>query len=198
MPQLWVVAGPNGAGKSTLTRRYLAGRLPIVNPDDIAQELDPTNPIRVRIRVRAGREAIRRQEAWLTQGADFAMETTLAGNRELALLRRVRAAGYKVTLVYIGVDSPDVLLGRIAQRITEGGHDVPTEDVDRRYIRSLANLAVALRSVDRVFVLDNTGWRYRLLLSLESGQAKHLSRNLPRWAQDALPSTLQQRRGMAR
>lgn len=190
MPQLWVVAGPNGAGKSTLTRRYLAGRLPIVNPDNIAQALDPTNPTRVRIRVRAGREAIRWQEALLTQGADFAMETTLAGNRELALLRRARAAGYKITLVYIGVDSPDVLLGRIAQRITEGGHDVPTEDVDRRYSRSLANLAVALRSVDRTFVLDNTGRRYRLLLSLESGQVKHRSRNVPRWAQDALPSTL--------
>ena len=193
MPQPLVVAGPNGAGKSTLTRRYLADRLPIVNPDDIAQELDPTNPTRVRMRARAGREAIRRQEALLTQGVDFAMETTLAGNRELALLRRVREAGYKVTLVYIGVDSPDVLLGRIAQRITEGGHDVPTEDVDRRYIRSMANLAVALWSVDRAFVLDNTGRRYRLLLSLESGQVKHLSRNLPRWARDALPSTLLRR-----
>jgi predicted ABC-type ATPase len=198
MPQLWVIAGPNGAGKSTLTRRYLAGRLPIVNPDDIAQELDPIDPTRVRIRVRAGREAIRRQEALLTQGTDFAMETTLAGNRELALLRRARVAGYKITLVYIGVDSPDVLLGRIAQRIIAGGHDVPTEDVDRRYLRSMANLAVALQRTDRAFVLDNTGQRFRLLLSLESGQVRHLSRNLPRWAQDALPSTLLRRRGRAR
>jgi predicted ABC-type ATPase len=115
--------------------------------DDIAQELDPINPTRVSIRVWAGRETIRRQEALLTRGMDFAMETTLAGNRELALLRRARAAGYKVTLVYIGVDSPDVLLGRIAQRITEGGHDVPTADVDHRYIRSLANLAVVLQSL---------------------------------------------------
>ena len=198
MPQLWVMAGPNGAGKSTLTSRYLAGRLPIVNPDTIAQELDPANPTQVRIRVRAGREAIRRQEVLLTQGADFAMETTLAGHRELVLLQRARESGYKVTLVYIGVDSTDMLLGRIVQRVTEGGHDVPTEDVDRRYIRSMANLAVALQSVDRAFVLDNTGQRYRLLLSLESGQVKRLSRNLPRWAQDALPSALLRRRGLAR
>jgi predicted ABC-type ATPase len=67
MPQLWVVAGPNGTGKSTLTGRYLVGRLPIVNPDTIAQKLDPANPTRARVRVRAGREAIRRQEALLTQ-----------------------------------------------------------------------------------------------------------------------------------
>jgi predicted ABC-type ATPase len=148
--------------------------------------------------MRAGREAIRRQETLLAQGTDFAMETTLAGNRELALLRRARVAGYKITLVYIGVDSPDVLLGRIAQRIIAGGHDVPTEDVDRRYLRSLANLAVALQRADRAFGLDNTGQRYRLLLSLESGQVKHLSRNFPRWAQDALPSILLRRRGRAR
>jgi predicted ABC-type ATPase len=113
-------------------------------------------------------------------------------------LRRARVAGYKITLVYIGVDSPDVLLGRIAQRIIAGGHDVPTEDVDRRYLRSMANLAVALQRTDRAFVLDNTGQRFRLLLSLESGQVRHLSRNLPRWAQDALPSTLLRRRGRAR
>jgi len=193
MPQLWVMAGPNGAGKSTLTSRYLAGRLPIVNPDTIAQELDPANPTRVRIRVRAGREAIRRQEALLTRGADFAMETTLAGHRELALLQRTRETGYKITLVYIGVDSTDMLLGRIAQRVIEGGHDVPTEDVDRRYIRSMANLAAALQSVDRAFVLDNTGQRYRLLLALEEDRVKRLSRNLPRWAQDALPSALLRR-----
>jgi predicted ABC-type ATPase len=198
MPQLWIVAGPNGAGKSTLTSRYLAGRLPIVNPDTIAQELDPSNPTRVRIRVRAGREAIRRQEALLAQGADFAMETTLAGHRELALLPRAREAGYKVTLVYVGVDLTDTLLGRIAQRVTQGGHDIPTEDVDRRYIRSMANLGVALRNVDRAFVLDNTGQRYRLLLTLEGNRVKRLSRNLPRWAQDALPSALLQHRGLAR
>jgi predicted ABC-type ATPase len=198
MPQLWVMAGPNGAGKSTLTSRYLAGRLPIVNPDTIAQELDPANPTQLRVRVPAGREAIRRQEALLTQGVDFAMETTLAGHRELALLQRAREAGYKVTLVYIGVDSTDMLLGRIAQRVTEGGHDVPTEDVDRRYIRSMVNLAVALQSVDRAFVLDNTDQRHRLLLTLEENRVKYLSRNLPRWAQDALPSALLRRRGLAR
>ena len=187
MPQLWVVAGPNGAGKSALTSRYLAGRLPIVNPDVIAQELDPADPTRIRVPLQAGREALRRQEVLLTQGVDFAVESTLSGKRELRLLRRARAAGYKVTLVYIGVNSPDVSLGRIAQRVTEGGHHVPTADVDRRYARSMAHLSTALRSVDRAYVLDNTGQRYRLLLSMEGGRVKRLSRRLPPWTQTALP-----------
>jgi predicted ABC-type ATPase len=190
MSQLWVVAGPNGAGKSTLTRRYLEDRLQIVNPDVIARELNPTDPTRARVRLQAGREAIRRQEALLSQGTDFSIETTLSGNRELELLQRAKEAGYKVTLVYVGVNSTDVLVGRITQRVREGGHDVPTNDIDRRYTRSMVNLARALEYSDRAFILDNSSQRYRLLLSMERSQVKYLSRNLPRWARDALPSGL--------
>jgi predicted ABC-type ATPase len=187
MPQLWVVAGPNGAGKSTLANKYLAGRLPIVNPDVIAQVLAPTDPHGTQVRVQAGREAIRRQEDMLAQGVDFAIETTLSGNRELALMRRAQDAGYKVTLVYVGVDTPTTTLGRIAQRVASGGHTVPTADVARRFVRSLSQLATSLTTVDRAFVLDNTGRRYRLLLSMEYGQVKRLSRHLPSWAREALP-----------
>jgi len=196
MPQLWVVAGPNGAGKSTLTRRYLAGRLPIVNPDVIAQELDPADPTRTRLRLQAGREAIHRQEAFLTQGIDFALETTLSGNRELELMRRAREMGYKVTLVYIGIDTPGLANVRIDQRVAEGGHHVPPQDVARRYSRSMTNLATALHIVDRVFVLDNSGQRRCLLLSMDHGQVKRRSHNLPRWAYDALPPTLLREPGL--
>jgi len=77
------------------------------------------------------------------------------------LLRHAKEAGYKITLVYIGVNSPDVSLGRVNQRVAEGGHHVPPQDVARRYSRSMANLATALQSVDRAFVLDNSGQRRR-------------------------------------
>ena len=196
MPQLWVVAGPNGAGKSTLTRRYLEGRLSIVNPDVIAQGLEPADPTRARVRFQAGREAIHRQETFLTQGMDFALETTLSGNRELELMRRAREMGYKVTLVYLGIDAPGLADVRISQRVAEGGHHVPPEDVARRYSRSMTNLATALQIVDRAFVLDNSSQRRRLLLSMEHGQVKHRSRNLPRWAHDALPLTLTRSPGL--
>ncbi len=192
MPQLWVVAGPNGAGKSTLTRRYLEGRLPIVNPDIIAQELDPADSTRARVRLQADREAIQRQEAFLTQGTDFALETTLSGNRELELMRRAREMGYKVALVYIGIDTPGLANVRVTQRVAEGGPHVPPEDIARRYRRSMTNLTTALQIVDRVFVLDNSGRRRRLLLSMERGQVKRRSRNLPRWAHHALPPALLQ------
>lgn len=193
MPQLWVVAGPNGVGKTTLTQQYLETRLQLVNPDVIAQEVDTADSTRVQVRLQAGREAIHRQETLLAQGADFAVETTLSGNRELQLMRRAREMGYKVTLVYIGIETPALAKVRIIERVSEGGHYIPPEDVDRRYHRSMTNLSTALLIVDRAYVLDNSGQRRRLLLSMEGGQVKRLSRNLPRWAQVALPSEITQR-----
>lgn len=191
MPQLWVVAGPNGAGKSTLTAKYLQGRLEIVNPDVIARHLDPSDPNGTRVRVQAGREAIRRQEILLASGQDFSFETTLSGHRELAVLRRAKEAGFKVNIVYIGIGSPRATLGRIRQRVASGGHDIPPQDITRRFHRSLANLPRALEFADRAFVLDNSSRRYRLLLSMEGGQVKRISRHLPAWARDALPSDIQ-------
>src|SRR5262245_66117909 len=105
-------------------------------------------------------------------------------------MRGAREMGYKVTLIYMGIDAPGRANVRIDQRIAEGGDHVPPQYVARRYSRSMANLATALQSVDRAFVLDNSGQRWRLLLSMEQDQARHRSRTLPRWAHDALPAAL--------
>lgn len=198
MPQLWVVAGPNGVGKSTLAAKYLEGRLEMVNPDAIARELDPSDPNGTRVRLQAGREAIRRQEACLARAQDFGFETTLSGHRELAVLRRAKAAGFKVNLIYVGISSPQIALGRIRERVTSGGHEIPLPDLARRFDRSLANLPRALELADRAFVLDNSGRRYRLLLSIERGQVKRLSSNLPAWARTTLPRHLQRQQEMER
>jgi predicted ABC-type ATPase len=198
MPQLWVIAGPNGAGKSTLTAKYLEGRLEIINPDLIARELDPSDPNGTRVRLQAGREAIRRQEACLASDQDFSFETTLSGHRELTVLYRAKEAGFKVNLVYVGIHSPRATMGRIRERVASGGHDIPPPDVVRRYERSLANLPRALELVDRAFILDNSGRGYRMLLSVERGRVRHVSANLPAWARNALPREMQRSRGMER
>ena len=187
MPQFWMIAGPNGAGKSTLTSKYLEGRVEIVNPDVIALQLDPSDPNGSRVRVQAGRQAIRRQNECLIQGISFSVETTLSGNRELQLLQRAKEAGFKVNLVYVGIGSADTSAGRVAGRVLEGGHHIPAEDIERRFSRSMANLPRALDLADRAYVLDNSGRRYRLLLSMEQGQVKRVTRNLPTWAQQTLP-----------
>jgi predicted ABC-type ATPase len=181
-PQIWVVAGPNGAGKSTLAQRYLAGRLPVVNPDEIARAAG-SSPIA------AGRVALRERHALLSAGHSFAVETTLTGQSELDLMQRARNAGYKVNLAYVGLD--DVLLStaRVTLRVRSGGHDVPLDDILRRFDRSTANLSVALRIAHRSWIVDNSGRRRRLLLTCEGARVKHISRALPQWAQRAIAAS---------
>ncbi len=184
--QLWVIAGPNGAGKTTLADRWLAHRIPVVSPDTLAAS-NGLSPIQ------AGRAAIREQERLLESKASFALDTTFSGNRELDLMKRAAQAGYKVNLIFVCVESIALCLGRIQERVDSGGHDVPADDVLRRYSRSLENLVAAFDVTDRVFVLDNTKAKRRLLLSVDNGRVKHLSRMLPRWAKEVIPVQFQSR-----
>lgn len=183
MAQLWIVAGPNGAGKTTLADRWLAPRIPVVSPDAIAA-FNGVSPIQ------AGRAAVVEQERLLADGASFALDTTFSGNRELTLMRRAAEAGYKVNVVFLCLDSVALCLARIHERIESGGHAVPAKDVARRFARSLENLSAAFDLADRVFVLDNTGEKRRLLLSVDNQRVKHLSRNLPQWAKEVIPEQM--------
>jgi len=183
MMQLWIVAGPNGAGKTTFADRWLAHRIPVVSPDAIAASLNLTP-------IQAGRAAVQEQERLLASHASFALDTTFSGNRELALIKRAADSGYKVNVIFVGVESVALCHARIHERVDNGGHAVPAADVARRFGRSLENLTTSFDLADRVFVLDNTGEKRRLLLSVDHQRVKHLSRNLPRWAKDVIPEQI--------
>jgi len=192
MPQLWIVAGPNGAGKTTLADYWLAETIPVISPDSIAtrQRLTP---------IQAGKAAILEQERLLTEGVSFAVDTTLSGNRELELMNRAAKMGYKVNLIFIGINDVSVCQGRVKERAAEGGHHVPDEDVARRYDRSLANLPEAIARADRAFVMDNSGENRRLLFSVEHDRVRHMTSRLPLWAKSAVPKKLlEQSRGPER
>ncbi len=135
---LYLIAGANGSGKSTIARLLLPQKeLVFVNPDEIAKDLSPKDPPSVRIE--AGRIALGQMKRLLTQGASFAIESTLSGKAHLSLVREAQSAGYRVTLVYSFLDTVDACIARIALRVKGGGHFVPDEDVRRRYLRSKRN-----------------------------------------------------------
>lgn len=198
MYQLWIVAGPNGSGKTTLTRKHLASRLPVVNPDDIARELAGLPTVTPDIAIQAGRQALIRQKRLIAQRDSFALETTFSGVREINLMRDAKAAGYKVNLVFVCTDTPILSIGRIASRVADGGHDVPAADVHRRYQRSLANLPAGITLADRTWLLDNSRNRMRLVASIENGQVKSQATSLPRWVRNARLAILERDTGLSR
>ena len=152
-PTLYVVAGPNGCGKSTFTKsRFRA--LSVIDPDAIARRLAPETLTDVA--GAAGREAILEQRRAIKNGQSFAVETTLAGRSVLRLMKKAKAAGYRVELHFISVASVEVALARISSRVAQGGHDVPEVDVRRRFLRAEANWPKAIELSDEARRYDNT------------------------------------------
>ncbi len=158
-PQLRIIAGPNGSGKTTFVRRFLPRYVRVlnfVNADLIAAGLSPFAPEQAALR--AGRlmlEEIRRLAAGR---ADFAFETTLSGRTYEPMLREFRQQGYTIYLYFLWLPAVEMNLERVANRVRQGGHSVPEEDVRRRYRRGISNfLHVYRRLADAWTLFDNSG-----------------------------------------
>lgn len=141
----------------------------------------------------AGRIALEQRADLLKRGVSFAIETTLTGQSELLLLQKAKAAGYKLNLVYDGIDNAMQSNGRVLTRVIRGGHDVPESDIFRRYNRSLENLPKAMQLCDRVRILDNAGADYRYVLSIDHQKVKFVSKQPPQWLRSSVAPTLLKR-----
>ena len=135
-----VIAGPNGSGKTSVIGQLdYDGRENLLDPDAVARRIDPDNLQRAAIT--AAREVIQRTRRYLRDQVSFAVETTLSGGGVLETMQLARERGFDVCLTYICLDSAELNIQRVRERVSRGGHDVPADDVRRRYERSVANLA---------------------------------------------------------
>lgn len=158
-PKVYIIAGPNGAGKTTFANRFLpdfVGCRHFVNADLIAAGLSPYAPELAA--VEAGRLMLRRMDELARQKADFGFETTLAAKTLIKRLKILKRAGYKTHIVYLWIESPELSMTRVAERVRKGGHHVPDETVRRRYYAGLKNLFFVYMSlVDYWTIYDNSG-----------------------------------------
>jgi predicted ABC-type ATPase len=168
MPEIYIIAGANGSGKSTISKSLVNTiDIPIIDPDAIARETDPTDPPRAAFQ--AGRDTIERTQQYISKFVSFGVETTLAGRNYLKLMRSLRENGWVVNLIYIGIDNPEINIRRVRERVARGGHHVPTEDIRRRYERSLNNLSAAVDIANRVTIYDNSDRQFSLVATVENG-----------------------------
>ncbi len=196
---LYIIAGCNGAGKTTASFTVLPEMLgcrEFVNADEIAKGLSPFNPEGVAIQ--AGRLMIDRILHLLKEGETFAFETTLATRSYVNLIRRAQKRGYFVTLLFFALSTPEQAVARVAKRVSQGGHNIPTDVVLRRYDAGLNNLfGLYMPVVDYWVLYDNSycpavkvacGWRdgradvvdtdrYRLLHDRATAATKTLTTN---------------------
>jgi predicted ABC-type ATPase len=140
-PTCWIIAGPNGAGKTTFALEYLPSVVHcqrFINADLIASGLSPLAPEQQL--VAASRLFLREIEQCIAERQSFAFETTLSGRSYLKLIHRLQADGWRVELIYLALPNADISRLRVAERVLHGGHNIPEDDIIRRFPKSLYNL----------------------------------------------------------
>jgi predicted ABC-type ATPase len=178
-PNLYIISGCNGAGKTTASYTVLPEMLncqEFVNADNIAAGISPFNPASVALG--AGRIMLNRIDELMREGADFAFETTLSTKSYVSLIKKARALGYKVTLVYFWLTSPEEAMARVATRVSKGGHDIPQDVIKRRYYGGLNNLFKLYKPIcDYWLVVDNSAGRSEIIADGEADQSELIYNN---------------------
>lgn len=190
-PRLIIVAGPNGSGKTTITEKLLRhewmGGCEYINPDLIAQqEFGDWNSPEAIIKAANRSKGIR--ENCLSKTVCMAFETVFSTSEKLEFVQRAKASGYFIRLFFVCTNDPSINAQRVAQRVMEGGHDVPIPKIISRYYRSIAKCVQALQWIDRVYFYDNseTDADPRLLFRMNDGNVAKIYGDLVPWTKDIM------------
>ncbi|MGI8668675.1 MAG: zeta toxin family protein [Aridibacter sp.] len=158
MAHVIVIAGANGAGKSTVAAFLLRDKLGVsefVNADVLAQGLSAYSPEKVAIP--AGRIMLKRINKLAKAQENFASETTLSTRTFVPKLKRMRKNGYKFKLVFLWLKSEELAVLRVAERVRQGGHNIPTDTIRKRYQKGLRNFFSLYQPIaDSWFFYENS------------------------------------------
>lgn len=138
MPKLYIISGCNGSGKTTASYTLLPDLLEcreFVNSDEFAKSLSPFDPSEAS--VTASRYMLMKINYLLGRYADFAIETTLATRSLVKIIQQAKNVGYEVTILYFWLNSPELAIQRVRDRVISGGHNIPEAVIRRRYVMGL-------------------------------------------------------------
>ncbi len=154
-PTFTIIAGVNGSGKTTFALDYFKNsQTTFINADLIATGLSPTNPDVSQFS--AGKLMLDKIKQCINNKVDFAVETTLASKNYLKVIEELKQGGWEIELLYLYLPSVELSIQRVAERVKNGGHNIATVDIKRRYNRSLNNLINEyIPIVDGVTLISN-------------------------------------------
>lgn len=155
---IYIIAGCNGAGKTTASFTILPEIIyckEFVNADEIARGLSPFQPEKVAIE--AGRIMLNRIDELLAANESFAFETTLSTKSYKNKVAEAKAKGYAVTLLFFWLQTIELAKERVKIRVSEGGHNIASDVIERRYVKGIKNLFdIYLPIVDGAMIFDNS------------------------------------------
>ena len=171
-----IIGGVNGVGKSSFTgvlKERSTDLGIIVDVDKITADLGGNA-------LAGGKAALKKIEECIGKGVSFTQETTLSGRRTEATARKVKELGYHIRLFYIGLDSDSESLARIANRVRRGGHDIPPEDVSRRFAARWESLEKVLPYCDEAEFYDNDNGFVKVA-EYRNGELRTIGSRHPKW-----------------
>ncbi len=162
---LYIIAGCNGAGKTTASFTILPEILDckeFVNADEIAKGLSPFQPEKVSFE--SGRIMLNRIQELFNNNKSFAFETTLATKSYKQKIIEAKKNGYNTTLLFFWLKNSDLAKERVKTRVLEGGHNIESNVIERRYLNGIINLFdIYLPIVDQVLIFDNSEGNHKLI-----------------------------------
>jgi predicted ABC-type ATPase len=183
MKEIILIGGPNGAGKTTAAQILLPEFFELhefLNADEIARSISPQDVESAALF--AGRLFIERMRANIRSGRSFALETTCSGKSYIPILKKCRAAGWRISLMYFWLPSPEASIARVARRVSQGGHNIPEDVIRRRYKLGVHNMrTLYLPLAQEAEIYDNTD-RNRVLVAEKREDKFLLIRDPERWA----------------
>ena len=169
---IYIIAGSNGSGKTTFAKEFLPDYVRcrhFINSDLIAQGLSPFSPQVAAMK--AGRLVLERINDLARQGFDFGFETTLSGKSYINRLKDLKRSGYSLHLFFLWIPSVELAAARIKDRVAAGGHNVPTQDVRRRFSRGICNFFKFYRPLlDSWILLNNSSIKPSLIAKERKNQ----------------------------
>ncbi len=164
IPLAVFLLGANGSGKSTL-RNYL-------NLSDIQTNIDPDVLNRVfKLRypdsylIESAKQALTMYNQGVSSGLNICIESTLSGRGTIERIKAAKANGYFIVAYFVGLESLELNIERVRQRVLSGGHNIPTETITRRYTESINNFIKCIHLFDEVHIIDNSDKSYNLQIS---------------------------------
>lgn len=162
---LYIISGCNGAGKTTASFTILPEIInckEFVNADEIAKGLSPFQPEKVAFE--SGRIMLNRINELLKENENFAFETTLSTRSYKHKIIEAKKKGYTVTLLFFWLQNIELAKERVKIRVSEGGHNIESEVIERRYFKGIRNLfEIYLPIVDGALIFDNSNGKHELL-----------------------------------
>ena len=177
---VYVIAGPNGSGKTTFAKTFLPEYAKcdrFVNADLIAWGLSPFSPSQVSIK--SGKLVLEQIREYSESGVDFGFETTMSGVTYLKYFKMLKDKGYKINIFFLWIPSSQLAVARVKDRVLQGGHNVPIEDIKRRFERSPNKFFKEYRLLaDKWILFNNAETTPRIIAKKQNAHIEVVNQNL--------------------